>query len=131
MFGYASFEHELFANVAEDFPSLVTLLIYHLSPQKLKSQQRTIEVGQPITFPRLKNLTLTTAHVDYLEQFLVDRITRLPCLLDLDVRFDDLLAITENFTNDAARLNCSQVIRFTSEESVAPPASFYAYFPRL
>jgi hypothetical protein len=116
MFGYASFEHELFANIASDFPHVKSLAVYHLSPQKLKQQQRAIHGVPLITFPRLKKLT---------------RITRLPRLHELEVRFDDLQTLTDNFTNDAARRNCSQVIRFTSEESVAPPASFYAYFPRL
>ena len=131
MFGYASFEHQLFANIAEDFPHLKSLVIYHLSPQKLKNQHRAIDGMPLITFRRLKKLALCAAHADYLEQFLVDRITRLPRLHELQVRFNDLQTLTDDFTNDAARRNCSQVIRFKSEESVAPPASFYAYFPQL
>ena len=131
IYGYASFEHEHFMNIAEDFPRLVELGICNSSPQKLKNQQRTIDVVPVITFPRLKQLILRSSHIDFLEQFLVDRITRLPFLQHLEVCFDDLLTITDNFTNDASRLNCSQVNRFMSYESVARPASFFAYFPRL
>ena len=131
MFGYAPFEHELFANIADDFPNIVKLALYHLSAQKLKSQTRAIDDVPLITFPRLKKLTLITAHIDYLEQFLFDRITRSPRLHELKVCFADLVTITDNFTNDAARRNCSQVVRFLTEESVARPASFFAYFPRL
>ena len=131
MFGYASFEHGLFANIAQDFPRLVSLEIQNMSRQKLKNDQEAIEPASLITFPRLERISLVGAGIDYLEQFLVDRITRLPRFHDLEVYFDDLVKLTDNFTSDAARHNCSQVIRFTSEESVARPASFYAYFPRL
>ena len=131
MYGYASFEHGLFANIAEDFPRLAYLAIHNMCPQKMKKHRGTIEPAPLITFPRLERILLTDAHVDYVEQFLVDRITRLPRFHDLEVYFKDLVKLTDNFTSDAARHNCSQVNWFTSYESVARPASFYAYFPRL
>ena len=131
MFGYASFEHGLFANIAEDFPRLMSLEIQNMSRQKLKKHRGAIEPASLITFPRFERISLVGAGIDYLEQFLVDRNTSLPRFHDLEVYSEDLVKLTDNFTSDAARHNCSQVNRFTSHGSFTRPASFYAYFPRL
>ncbi|CAF4293288.1 unnamed protein product, partial [Adineta steineri] len=35
--------------------------------------------------------------------------TRLPCLIHLDISYEDLETVTENFTRDATRRSCAQL----------------------
>jgi hypothetical protein len=65
-----------------------------------------------ITFPHRILLNLLEAHVDYAEQFLVDKNTQLPCLFDLYIKYESLEMVTNNFINDATRLTCTQLKRF-------------------
>ncbi|CAF4294751.1 unnamed protein product, partial [Rotaria sordida] len=37
--------------------------------------------------------------------------------------------VTNNFTNDAARLNCSQLRHITILEPYVRPENFHSYFP--
>ncbi|CAF4443122.1 unnamed protein product [Rotaria socialis] len=122
----SSFEHELFALVSQAFPYLEKLYVYNFQAQKNKQHSSTL-----IVFSHLVKLILRAVHVDYAEQFLFEKNTRLPRLLELTIEYETLAIVTNNFTNDAARLNCVNLQNIHIEGSFVRPESFHHYFPLL
>ncbi len=106
--------------------SLKELYIHNHEPQKDKQQSSTL-----IIFPYLILLNLDIAHVDYAEQFLFDKNTHLPRLLNPSIGYETLVIVTNNFTNDAARVNCAKLIRLSINEPFVRPENFHQYFPLL
>lgn len=70
-------------------------------------------------------------NIDYVDHFLNESKTHLPCLTELKVRFDDLKKVTENFTRDATRRNCAKIKRLIVEDLRDFPEDVYRYFPSL
>jgi hypothetical protein len=120
------FEYKLFKLISQDFPFLIHLRIYNDKPQQDKPQSSTL-----IIFPHLMVLNLISNHVDYAEQFLFDKNTHLPRLFNLSIRYESLALVTNNFTNDAARLNCGKLTNLTIWEPFVRPENFHQYFPLL
>ncbi|CAF2520460.1 unnamed protein product [Rotaria sp. Silwood2] len=120
------FEHEFFEKVYQAFPFLRDLSLQNSKPQKNKQHSSTF-----ITFAHLNELDIRDAHVDYAEQFLFDKNTRLPNLLSLNIEYKTLVIITNNFTNDSARLNCSRIKHLFKNELFARPKNFHEYFRLL
>jgi len=121
------FEHELFQIISQDFPFLRTLIILNDIPQKNKQHHSSTL----ITFNHLFKLNIFCVHSDYVIQFLSDKNTRLPCLTNLTVEYETLLTVTNNFTNDAMRLNCSKVESLVTYELFAGSQNYHSYFPSL
>ncbi|CAF3429032.1 unnamed protein product [Rotaria socialis] len=120
------FEHELFKRVSQHFPFLRSLTLVNSFTQKNKQHSSTF-----IIFPHLEELDITLACVDYAEQFLFEKNTRLPRFLELYIGYETLAMVTNNFTNDLARRNCSQIRRLVIEELYVRPKDFHLYFPLL
>ncbi|CAF1020506.1 unnamed protein product [Rotaria sordida] len=120
------FEYELFEKISQHFPFLQNLTLDNFDGQKDKQHSSTF-----ITFPHLEQLDITFTHVDYAEQFLFEKNTRLSRLLELHIGYDTLAIVTNNFTNDLARFNCSQIKRLVTKELYVPPKDFHLYFPLL
>jgi len=120
------FEHQLFEVISQDFPFLKELIINNVLPQQNKQHSSSL-----IIFPHLILLSLVEAHVDYAEQFLVDKNTHVPCLLDLRIAYESLTMITKNFTNDATRLTCAKLKRLHMDSLSGRPKNFHKYFPLL
>jgi hypothetical protein len=121
-----SCEHDLFKQVSQHFPFLRSLTLINSIAQKNKQHSSTL-----ITFPHLEHLDISLAYVDYAEQFLFEKNTRLPRLLELHIGYETLTMITNNFTNNLARLNCSQIRRLVINELYVRPKDFHLYFPLL
>ncbi|CAF1453800.1 unnamed protein product [Adineta steineri] len=121
------FEHELFQIISQDFPFLRKLFILNDIPQKNKQYH----LSTLITFNHLFELDIYCVHNDYVIQFLSDKYTRLPCLTNLIVKYEKLLTVTNNFTNDAARLNCSKIKSLVTYRLFAGSQDYYSYFPSL
>ncbi|CAF1414639.1 unnamed protein product [Rotaria sordida] len=129
------FEHDFFARISQAFPLLNKLTIYNISGQKKKLTNLKDEHKQTwsiIEFSHLMTLHLSMSDMDYVEEFLFDFNTRLPCLNTLYIKYKHLVMITENFTKNAARINCSKLehIIFDSKPTTYPE-NFYLYFPLL
>jgi hypothetical protein len=128
------FEHDFFARIAQSFPLLNKLTIFNRHKQaKLTQQQDKYgSASSIIEFSHLMILNVAMSCIDYAKQFLFDFNTRLPCLNRLHIKYEDLLIITENFTNNDARSNCSKLqhIIFGSRPTIYPE-NFYLYFPLL
>ncbi len=120
------FEHEFFKLISQNFPFLKQLYVYNLVPQKDKQHSSTL-----IIFPHLILLYLVYTHVDYAKQFLFNRKTHLPCLLDLCITYESLTMLTNNFTNDATRLNCMKLKNLHINNPFVRPKAFHKYFPLL
>ncbi|CAF1143331.1 unnamed protein product [Rotaria sordida] len=129
-----SFEHNFFAEISRAFPLLRTLMIFNLSGQeKLRYQpNEQEETSSIIEFSHLITLGLTMCYIDYAKQFLFDFNTRLPYLKKLYIKYEDLMIVTEIFTNNAARANCSKLERIIFDlEPMSYPENFHLYFPLL
>ncbi|CAF1401937.1 unnamed protein product, partial [Rotaria sp. Silwood1] len=118
------FEHELFKIISQDFPFLEKLSICNKKPQKNKQHSSTL-----ITFSHLIFLDLKPAHMIYAKQFLLEQNTHLPRLLILNIRYKTLTKVTNNFTNNAARLNCSKLKYLHINGTYDLPSNFHQYFP--
>jgi hypothetical protein len=116
------FEHQLFKVISQDVPFLKELIIHNVVPPQNKQCSSSL-----ITFPHLILLNLIEAHVDYAEQFLVDKNTHLPCLLDLYIKYESLAMVTNNFINDAKRLTCAQLKRLHMDNLFVRPKNFDKY----
>jgi hypothetical protein len=126
MTDFCPFEHNFFKFISQSFPLLKEMNIMNKEPQKDKQKSSLL-----ITFSYLINLNLQGAHADYAEQFLVDKYCHLSCLLNLNIDFESLVLLTNNFTNDATRLTCSKLTSLRINEPFVPPKNFYQYFPLL
>ena len=122
----SSFEHNFFNVISQSFPLLKQLIIFNGEPQKEKQRSMTL-----IRFPHLVILDVESAHTDYAEQFLIDKCCHLPRLLNLTIGYASLATVTNNFTNDATRLTCSQLTNIKIRGPFVPPKSFHQYFPLL
>jgi hypothetical protein len=127
MYDIRPFEHELFQIIAQDFPFLQQLSIYNDKRQKNKQHH----LSTLIKFNHLFELNLFCAHDDYIIQFLSENNTHLPCLTNLIVMYDSLTVVTNYFTNDVTRLNCTKIKSLITHEILVASQNFYSYFPSL
>ncbi|CAF3935349.1 unnamed protein product [Adineta steineri] len=127
-----SFDHQFFMIIAQSFPYLTDLSIHNHEQQQQYKRLNEADENNPqlsiIEFSHLNNLRLDSSHIDYAEQFLDEMNTRLPCLIHLDVSYEDLEIVTENFTRDATRRNCAQLNRIQFYKSIVLSENFYLYF---
>ncbi len=126
MMDFRPFEHNFFKVISQSFPLLKQLFILNSGPQKEKQESMTL-----IRFSHLVVLNLNSAHTDYAEQFLVGKHCHIPRLLNLKIGYESLAIVTNNFTNDATRLTCSQLTSLIINEPFVPPKYFHQYFPLL
>jgi hypothetical protein len=99
------FEYEFFLQIAQSFPLIEKLILINHEAQQNAYPQDSI-----ITYSHLIELDLTESDETYVEQFLNDSKT---CLLNdvyLRVSYNLLQNVTDNFTKDATRINCSKII---------------------
>ncbi|CAF4302602.1 unnamed protein product [Rotaria sp. Silwood2] len=118
------FEHEFFLQIAESFPFMEKLSLYNHEPQQNKNLKWLM-----IEYTHLTKLDLVATHENYVEQFLNNTKT---CLLNniyLRVRYDSLQKVTDDFTRDATRVNCSKIIGLVSNNKQKLLAKSKDYFP--
>ncbi|CAF5225982.1 unnamed protein product, partial [Rotaria magnacalcarata] len=87
------------------------------------------QLSSIVEYPHLIALRLGLSHTDYYEQFLNNTRTHLPRLTQLKVNYTRLTFVTENFTRDATRLNCTNVKQLLIREQLVHSEDFYIYFP--
>ncbi|CAM4981717.1 unnamed protein product [Rotaria socialis] len=130
------FEHNFFAQISRSFPLLSRLIVRNTTPQKEKRSHQLLkleEISSVIEYSHLVELNCIHAHIDYVEQFLSNVNTCLPCLCKLHVQYEHLVTVTENFTRNTTRMNCVKVkhITFYHEVAMARSKDFHLYFPLL
>ena len=126
------FEHEFFQRINRSFPLLRSLTVINLLEQKRSQECLDAEqVSSIVEYPYLTELDLEDAHINYVEQFLIETRISLPRLDYLRVEYEHLTRVTENFTNNATRLNCAKVKRLITEVTMVHSKEVYSYFPSL
>ena len=122
---------DFFQKVAEAFSLIHTLYMFDLYSSNTLGElsDDTRQVPVMITFPRLEVLHLSCSNVESVRQFLFHRRTQLPLLRELQMGFGELTTVTDNFTSDEARVNCSHVRKLILNECFATPEHFHGYFP--
>ncbi|CAF3252863.1 unnamed protein product [Rotaria socialis] len=126
------FKHEFFLQVAKFFPSLKRLNVLNIKSESQISDNIAStdnQLSSIVEYPHLISLHLGLSHTDYYEQFLNNTRTHLPRLTQLKVNYKRLTFVTENFTRDATRLNCTNVKRLLIREQLVHSKDFYIYFP--
>ena len=132
---FRSFEHTFFAKISFSFPMLSQLTVSNTieriekpSWTWTKSKKSSI-----IEYPHLTELDLDDVHIDYVEQFLSNLNTSLPSLNKLYIKYQDLVTITNNFTRNTTRVNCSRLKTIIFDETIhlAHSKDFHLYFPCL
>ncbi|CAF3252923.1 unnamed protein product [Rotaria socialis] len=126
------FKHEFFLRVAKFFPSLQELNVLNIKSESQISDNIAStdnQLSSIVEYPHLISLHLGLSHTDYYEQFLNNTRTHLPRLTQLKVNYKRLTFVTENFTRDATRLNCTNVKRLLIREQLVHSKDFYIYFP--
>ncbi len=141
------FEHEFFVRLARCFTLLKALIIVNFKAQSTDSTKSEHDTTngpfEVVEYLHLTSLDFPHAHIDYVEQMLNESKTRLPCLTELCIDYDQLKTVTNNFTRDATRLNCINVeeLEFHSLSNYdddsdnhaikAQSKDFHVYFPSL
>ena len=104
LFDERPFEHEFFLRLAQSFPFMKELVLHNREAQKNDNQQWSI-----IEYLHIILLDLIQAHDNYVEQFLNNAKCCLINDIYLHVDYNTLQRVTENFTNDVTRMNCSKI----------------------
>jgi hypothetical protein len=124
------FNHEFFIRVARAFPLLKTFRILNYDSQSLcnLTNNHSNEIAQ---YTHLIYLDMFCASINYLEQFLNERKTYVPCLTKLKVIYNNLRIVTNNFTREETRRNCAKIKRLNVLIPLVYSKDFYVYFPLL
>jgi hypothetical protein len=120
------FEDRLFQLISQVFPFLEILHVCNIWPQEGNQHSLTL-----ITFPYLKFLYLKYSHIYYVERFLLKRSISLPRLLHLSMRYQSIVFLTKNFTNDTTYFNFDNIKSLDLCQSIVRPKDFHKYFPLL
>ncbi|CAF1146365.1 unnamed protein product [Adineta steineri] len=108
------FQHEFFVRIQKSFPFMQELsLVNYEAQNQTQSFQSNGDNGNlsVIEYTSLCKLYITTAHDDYVEEFLVDTKTCLRNNIILFVDYESLQRVTHNFTRDATRNNCYKITK--------------------
>ncbi|UJR34875.1 hypothetical protein I4U23_027653 [Adineta vaga] len=101
-----SFNREFFIQLARAFPLLMTLRIFNREPQSCQfTDSQSYEIAK---YPHLTYLDIRCGN-DYIEQFLNETKTYVPCLTKLRVVYNNLRIVTNNFTRKETRRNCAKI----------------------
>ena len=129
-----AFKEEFFIRIARCFPHLKFLWVhnpksvlqhfYHFESDDNQSHSM-------IEYPHLLKLGIKDVDLYLVEQFLDESRIYLPRLIELTIKYENLLSVTENFTRDLTRSACRRVKRLILDEELVPPANFSDYFPLL
>ena len=97
----------------------------------VKKSTDNIPSHQIVEYPHLTSFDMTRTDISYIEQFLNETKTHLPCLTELIVRYEYLRVITEDFMKEATKRNCINVTRLITERQIIGSKEYYTYFSLL
>ncbi|CAF2513219.1 unnamed protein product [Rotaria sp. Silwood2] len=103
------FNHEFFVRVSRAFPLLNNLRVINTKSQSASNVNAfSSDYTQSYSiaeYPYLTSLNVRTACIDYLEQFLNETKTYVPCLTELTTYYQSLRIVTKNFRREETRRN--------------------------
>ena len=127
---YAPLEYEFFFRLAQSFPFLRTLRIVNWESDRLRLQD-DIQSNSFVEYPYLRRLDVSRAHIIYIEQLLHYSTTHLPRLTELQIKYDCLKIVTNDFTRDTTRMNCCKIKILECSQTIEHSDEFTRYFPSL
>jgi hypothetical protein len=129
------FRHEFFVRIARSFPLLKYLCIYNVRPllpvDLMTFSFDNCQLYSTIEYPHLTTLDMCCAHGEYVEQFLNETKTYMPCLTELLANVRDLIVVTKHFTRKETRRNCAKVKTLFVLPALLYFEGFCDYFPSL
>ncbi|CAF3380311.1 unnamed protein product, partial [Rotaria sp. Silwood2] len=128
------FKHEFFVRLARSFPFVKHLSVSNIRSPFLKFDERHLindDWSSIVKYAHLISLDIENVNSHYIEHFLNETKTHLPCLIQLKIRYNLLEIVTQNFTRDATRCNCAKVKRLIVKDSIVYSKDVYRYFPSL
>jgi hypothetical protein len=134
LFDERPFEHAFFIRISQAFPYLKVLTVYNFKAQQLKEELDSAHDNgnvSVIEYSHLRQLILVDVHDDYVEQFLLDTKTSLFSPILLLVEYEQLECVTEHFTSDVTRKNCSKITTLALLDRKQLPEQHHTYFPNL
>ncbi|CAF4452952.1 unnamed protein product [Rotaria sp. Silwood2] len=108
LFDEKPFEHDFFFRIEKSFPFLENISIHYFQPQNNKSSTESNKDNQYLSivkYPYLNNLSLINVHDYYFEQFLVYTKVSLPNNVHLNISYEPLKRVTNNFTRNVTQIN--------------------------
>jgi len=128
------FNHEFFIRVAQSFPLLQDFHVANLESQSCNISgfsSNDTQLYSIAEYPHLTSLDVRSGSIDYVEQFLNETKTCVPCLTELTVSYNYLRIVTKDFTREETRRNCAKVKRLDVIGTWVYSKDFYVYFPLL
>jgi hypothetical protein len=127
------FGHEFFLRLAQAVPLLENLHVTSLCTKSYDAKKSSDDVQsyQIVEYPHLTSLDILRTDTHYIEQFIDESKTYLPCLTELTVLYEKLRIITNNFTRESTRHNCANVKRLIFRREIVGSKDFHTYFPSL
>ncbi|CAF0723902.1 unnamed protein product [Rotaria sp. Silwood1] len=132
LFDERPFEHEFFVRIAQSFPFMKKLTVNNEKPQndkRFKISENDNQLLSIIKYPYLIELDLVEAHDDYIEQFLLHTKTCLPNNVHLSVDYTVLKRVTQTFTRNTTRINCTKLKSLDLNGKYRIPKRIKQYFP--
>lgn len=112
------FRQEFFLRIAQSFPLLRKLMVsdfspefYDRKPSELSNDVKSYEI---VEYPNLVVLDLIRSGMTLIDQFLNESKTRLSRLTKLYVFYEMLRKVTNDFTREETRRNCSHIARLVT-----------------
>ncbi|CAF1005573.1 unnamed protein product [Rotaria magnacalcarata] len=132
LFDERPFQHEFFFQISQSFPFMKKLTLINQKPQNDKRYRKVDDDNQHLSiieYPNLSHLNLDEAHDDYIEQFLIDTKTCLPNTVYLSVDYQVLKRVTQHFTRNTTRINCTKLCSLGLIGICQIPKYVKEYFP--
>ena len=129
------FQHQFFIRITRSFPLLKYLGIFNTKPlifhDVMPSSSNNCQLYSTIEYPHLHRLDVRFAHWTYVEQFLNETKTKMPCLAELGVMAHHLECLTKTCKREQTRRNCINVKELVTIGSLVYSLDFRLYFPSL
>ena len=129
------FKHQFFIRIARSFPLLKYLGIFNAKSPVLHDvmpfSSDNCQLYSTIEYPHLSRLDVRLAHTAYVEQFLNETKTKIPCLTELGVMVSHLKFVTKDFKREETRRNCAKVKELFTIGPLVYSLDFCLYFPSL
>lgn len=128
------YRYEFFVRLSRAFPFLQKLSVWNGMPPFWRREElhlRFIDWCSQVEYPYLISLDIKNVFPDYAEYFLNERKVCLPRLKELKISSRNLKKVTQNFTSDRTRCNCSKVNRLVVQGELISSKDVYNYFPSL
>ena len=128
------YRYEFFLRLSRAFPFLQKLSVWNRKPPFWRREDlhlRDKDWCSIVEYPYLISLNVKHAFPEYAEYFLNETKVHLPRLKELKITTNVLKYVTQNFTKDRTRRNCSKVNQLIVEDQLIYSKDVYNYFPSL